>query len=162
MKLLLLLLFLAALTAQARMVTIIADAQSKTNTFELAGHETLYVRSYLNYAGNPILRVNIKGHKAAFGGEPNSSVFPVVGPATVSFEMPSPMTDTSHWAWVTLEIVPESFPPDKTIVIPEGSAARIALECSTNLTHWAEVYSETHTNAPSNKFFRIRAERILP
>ena len=29
-----------------------------------------------------------------------------------------------------------------------------------DLTSWTEVYSATHTNSPSNKFFRIKAERI--
>jgi hypothetical protein len=29
-----------------------------------------------------------------------------------------------------------------------------------NLTHWTEVYSATHTNSPSNRFFRIKAERL--
>ena len=62
--------------------------------------------------------------------------------------------------FATFKVSPESFPPDKTIIIPEGTGARIALESSTNLTHWTEVYSETHTNSPSNKFFRIKAERL--
>ena len=62
--------------------------------------------------------------------------------------------------YLTLAISPTAFPPDKTVVIPAGTGARISLECSTNLLEWTEVYSTTHTNSPSNKFFRIKAERI--
>ncbi len=60
----------------------------------------------------------------------------------------------------TIEITPESFPPDKTLIIPEGTGANITFECSTNLLDWNSVWQGTYTNAPSNKFFRIRADRL--
>jgi hypothetical protein len=78
----------------------------------------------------------------------------VAGPAEIS------LMCYGGRAYATFKISPESFPPDKTIIIPEGTGARIALECIINLTQWTEVYSATHTNSPSNKFFRIKAERI--
>ncbi len=62
--------------------------------------------------------------------------------------------------YLTLAISPTAFPPDKTMVIPAGTGARISLECSTNLLEWTEICSSTHTNSPSNKFFRITAERL--
>jgi hypothetical protein len=60
----------------------------------------------------------------------------------------------------TIEITPESFPPDKTLIIPQGTGAKIIFECSTNLLDWAPVWQGTYTNAPPNKFFRIRADRL--
>jgi hypothetical protein len=60
----------------------------------------------------------------------------------------------------TIEISPESFPPDKTLIIPAGTGANITFECSTNLLDWNAVWQGTYTNAPSNKFFRIRADRL--
>ena len=63
-------------------------------------------------------------------------------------------------AYVTLEIVPESFPPDRTIVIPEGGGANIALECSTNLIDWTAAPLGVYTNQPTVKFFRLKAERV--
>ena len=63
-------------------------------------------------------------------------------------------------AYVTLEIVPESFPPDKAIVIPAGGGANVALECSTNLIDWVSASPGIYTNVPAAKFFRIKAERV--
>ena len=81
----------------------------------------------------------------------------IAGPAVVrAFS-----TDTSFiQAYVTLKITPESFPPDKTVVIPQGQGANIIMECSTNLIDWTVTAPGVYTNVPSAKFFRIRPERV--
>ena len=63
-------------------------------------------------------------------------------------------------AYVVLEITPDTFSPDKTIVIPKGSGAGISLESSTNLVDWIAAPPGVYTNAPANMFFRIRADRL--
>ena len=64
------------------------------------------------------------------------------------------------FAYLTLEIKPDSFPPDKAVIIPEGSGAIIVLESSTNLVHWSPATPGMYTNQTGNLFFRIRADRI--
>jgi hypothetical protein len=78
----------------------------------------------------------------------------MVGPAKVE------LITSGSPVFVTLKIEPESFPPDKTIVIPQGGGANIALECSTNLIDWVTASPGVYTNQPANKFFRIRAEKV--
>jgi hypothetical protein len=88
-----------------------------------------------------------------------SSVNPepvIAGPAVFQFQ-PGQGGGTS---FLTIEISPESFPPDKTLIIPQGTGANITFECSTNLLDWNPVWQGTYTNAPSSKFFRISADRL--
>jgi hypothetical protein len=81
----------------------------------------------------------------------------IAGPARLVFRKYD-QDQASFFA--TIEVTPESFPPDKTIVIPEGGAANIALECSTNLIDWTTAPLGVYTNQPTVKFFRLRAERV--
>jgi hypothetical protein len=83
----------------------------------------------------------------------------IAGPAVFQF-LPSSSVPQGFQGFCTIEIAPESFPPDKTLIIPQGTGANITFECSTNLLDWAPVWQGTYTNAPSNKFFRIRADRL--
>ncbi len=80
----------------------------------------------------------------------------IAGPAVFQLMPNAP----DAYGFRTVEITPESFPPDKTLIIPQGTGANITFECSTNLLDWAPVWQGTYTNAPSNKFFRIRADRL--
>ena len=85
----------------------------------------------------------------------------IVGPATISLESsPDHWNDSIQTGYVTFDARPESFPPDKTIVIPEGGGANIALECSTNLIDWTAASLGVYTNQPTVKFFRLKAERV--
>jgi hypothetical protein len=79
----------------------------------------------------------------------------IAGPAVFQVD-----TGDLGQGFCTIEITPESFPPDKTLIIPQGTGANITFECSTNLLEWTPVWQGTYTNAPSNKFFRIRADRL--
>ncbi len=82
--------------------------------------------------------------------------YTIAGPAVFQLRLNS----LAVQGFCTIEITPESFPPDKTLIIPQGTGANITFECSTNLLDWAPVWQGTYTNAPSNKFFRIRADRL--
>jgi hypothetical protein len=80
----------------------------------------------------------------------------ISGPATITlFTSGSP-------TFVTLRIAPESFPPDKTIIIPQGTpGANIIMEQSTDLINWTNSVPGSYTNTAMNHlFFRLRAERL--
>jgi hypothetical protein len=78
------------------------------------------------------------------------------GPATFR------LTPGTQWGLVTLKIEPESFPPDKAIIIPQGTpGANIIMEASGDLVHWTNAPPGLYTNTePSHLFFRLRAERL--
>lgn len=80
----------------------------------------------------------------------------VSGPATIW------LSGYGSPTFVTLRIAPESFPPDKTIIIPQGTpGANIVMEQSTDLINWTNSLPGIYTNAAVNHlFFRLRAERL--
>jgi len=45
----------------------------------------------------------------------------------------------------TVEITPESFPPDKTIIVPAGTGANIVMESSTDLMNWSPAAPGSYT-----------------
>ena len=85
----------------------------------------------------------------------------VAGPADIVFYRGTGANHGGRNSYVTFKVAPESFPPDKTIIIPEGTTgARIALECSTNLIHWSVATNGFYTGTNGAKFFRVTGERL--
>lgn len=82
--------------------------------------------------------------------------FTVAGPAIVSLGF---APGGGPFSFSTLEVLPDLYPPDKTLVLPQGDGANIILESSTNLVHWSPAPLGSYTNKTANLFFRIRAER---
>ena len=84
----------------------------------------------------------------------------LAGPA--AFELSyGPGTADKEIAFLTIQITPESFPPDKTLIIPPDSkGANIIMEQSTDLVNWSVSAPGAYTNMTNNLFFRIRADRI--
>ena len=116
---------------------------------------------------NPYLAVTKDGFKAEFNDNNPAFLLPpkalIAGPATFRFGIPAP-TNPNYSSFVTIEIIPESFPPDKTIIIPaDTKGANIIMEASTDLIHWTNappgLYTQTNDTS-KNLFFRLRAERI--
>ncbi len=90
---------------------------------------------------------------------------PIAGPAEISISVKSGYaspTFNSVSGWATFEITPESFPPDKTLILPEGTVGIVHVESSTNLIHWQDEWTHTFSNTNQNRFFRIRADRVIP
>ena len=90
---------------------------------------------------------------------PNQGFEPLVvaGPALIRLVVQS----NSRAGLCTIRITPESYPPDKAILIAPGTGgATISLECSTNLVNWTTTTNGVYTNLPVAKFFRIKEERI--
>ena len=83
----------------------------------------------------------------------------VEGPATIRIgAMLAPNQFPA--VWLTIERLPQSFPPDRTLVLPQGSnSVAVALECSTNLVNWQTATNGLYGTPDAAKFFRIRAER---
>ena len=76
----------------------------------------------------------------------------VVGPATIQL-----IGANNGSAFCTIRVTPESFPPDRTILVPPGTnQARVTLECSTNLVHWSVATNGVYGPLPEAKFFRIK------
>jgi hypothetical protein len=64
-------------------------------------------------------------------------------------------------AYCTFSITPETFPPDKTLILPPGTnQVAVTLECSTNLVSWAAATNGVYGSATGAKFFRIKAQVI--
>lgn len=81
----------------------------------------------------------------------------IAGPATIRLAGDS----SNPRGFCTVQIDPASFPPDKTLVVPAGTAgANIILESSTDLVQWTTAAPGAYTNLQSNMFFRIRADRL--
>jgi hypothetical protein len=92
---------------------------------------------------------------------PNQGFDPVVvaGPASIRLVVQGNQTRAGL---CTIRITPESYPPDKSILVAPGSGgAAITLECSTNLVNWTATTNGVYTNLPAAKFFRIKEERIM-
>lgn len=87
-------------------------------------------------------------------------VITVAGPALIQLKAPPP-GGTATW-FVTVRIEPESFPADKTLIIPQGTpGANVVMEQSTDLITWSPSQPGLYTNtATSHLFFRIRADRL--
>ena len=68
--------------------------------------------------------------------------------------------DYQLYGLVTFELLPQAFPPDRTLLLPQGSnTVAVALECSTNLVNWQTASNGLYGTPDAAKFFRIRAER---
>ncbi len=157
----LLILLLGTLTTQARLVTLVLPEwdgiTENTNDVTIAANETVEVVAYSAPSG--LFRVAFIKNGTRFNfPNPDPVSFPlprniIVGPVTVQMSGRGP-------GYLTVKIEPESFPPDKTIVIPAGGGANIALECSTNLIDWVSAAPGIYTNQPAAKFFRIKAEKV--
>jgi|ERR1051325_563549 hypothetical protein len=147
---------------QAKVVTLIVDYQRKTNEISIATSEVACVSSWHStYPQSTKIQIVKEGLTFDIPGQGINGLTPVpqikiAGPATLRLISGDALYPTSL---CTFDIAPESFPPDKTLIIPAGTGANVSFECSTNLLEWTSVWQGSYTNVPSNKFFRIRADR---
>ena len=147
-----------SLLGQGRITTITLETiglGNKTNILEIGYNEVAEVISYeLNSANTSFVKDNKEYFLPAAG---RRAV--IAGPATIQINGFG-NTDRTFRSFLTVQITPESFPPDKTVIIPDGTTgATITMECSTNLINWTTATNGFYTGSNSAKFFRIRAER---
>jgi len=152
--------FLTILTAHAfsRTITVVSTTEDNTPHTEHVIIATNEVVTLLNYGSGQTRfdRVSIlKSEKNAIMWVGDT----LAGPMEILVEV-NPNSWNSQIAMCTLKIEPESFPPDKTILIPAGGGANVGMECSTNLIDWVPANLGVYTNQPAAKFFRLKAERV--
>jgi hypothetical protein len=62
---------------------------------------------------------------------------------------------------MTLKIMPESFDPNKTLILPPGTnQVNVAMETSTNLVNWVTATNGIYGSPETARFFRIRMEKL--
>ena len=151
---------------EARFVTLLVNSDSargsiiSSSEITIAANEVAQVVASGSPGNTPSFWIK-DGVEHYFGlGEAQPLVsFPVViaGPAVVKLKLGS---GNFGYGFCTIKIEPESFPPDKTLIIPAGNGALIHVESSTNLIQWLDASPGAYTNVTGNMFFRIRADRI--
>jgi hypothetical protein len=157
-------LFCCAVNLSARIVTLTVGGTKTNDSLSIATNESFSIISGRYSGVEESVLIEKEGLLQYFrAGDFDSTVrvlprFVIAGPATVS--LVSPGSNPGIFAFITVEVQPDLFPPDKTIVVPEGSGANIILESSTNLVNWSPAPPGLYTNKTSNLFFRIRADRL--
>ena len=129
-----------------------------TNSISVNSNEVLEVVSvHKSGAGTPYMRVEKEATGFGLAWETGCRI---AGPAVFKLVASpySPGSDTR--GFVTVRIEPESFPPGQTLIVPQGTGAIVHIESSTNLVSWSTEWSQTYTNAPDHRFFRLTAERL--
>jgi hypothetical protein len=158
-----------AIHAQSRFVTLAIGKDVTSDSLNLATHETARLLSKFDRSGSwqigdgrGYLKIERYGlvlteEPLLLGPSPT-----VTGPAKITvfwWTQPNPANPPAA-AFATLEVMPASFPPDKTVMVPAGTGANIILEASSDLVRWTPADPGAYTNRTDNLFFRIRAERI--
>lgn len=78
------------------------------------------------------------------------------GPATVVL-----VAQLGTPAYLTLKMMPASYPPDKTVILPPGTnQVQVTLESSTNLVNWAAATNGIYGSPDSARFFRIHMQKL--
>lgn len=162
------LMFCAAAHAEPRYVTLTVRGSSAVPTPETV-QQTLAVLPYetveivgFTTDGGGWLKTEKNGLVAEintlnFGNTvPSACALGIVsGPARIT------LTAVSGVTFCTFKILPGSYPPDRSILLPpstNGPPVRVTLQCSTNLVDWAEATNGVYGNLSAAKFFRIAAE----
>ena len=143
--------------------TLVITTEVVEQHIKIDNTQVVHMRAGRAQFGESRIIIEKNGKTFQFGMHPEgiASLLPIAfaGPATVKFQKAGP---DDVLAYLTLEIIPNSFDPGKTVVVPGGtSGARIILESSTDLINWKSADPGIYSNPDENKFFRIRAERLL-
>ena len=134
------------LLSQAKVVTLVVNSIKTTDSITIGTNEVGRIVTYPTYPvgaqdGTSALFVTVGGITNALllnvvnGGLGISSgnSFVVAGPATI--ELRNRLSTTPSFC--TIEVNPESFPADKTLIIPaDTKGANIIMESSSDLIHW--------------------------
>lgn len=165
MKLISILLLAAAVPAVAdpRYATITAygnngSAGWGTNSLRVEAYEIAELASFPVDNGSPtgFLTILKNGQRLTYRHDVNcSQIDPLVisGPATIE------LVAQSGTAFATFRFFPDSYPPDRSALVPPGSTgATITLQCSTNLVDWVTATNGLYANEPVAKFFRLKVD----
>lgn len=140
--------------ASARIITLTTGGPGTDATIAIRTNETFSIISGLGAV--PVI-INKGGRVFSYEARSfvdNSRVV-MSGPADIRL-----FGSAADRAFITLEVLPDSFPPDKTLVLPQGTKANIVMESSTNLVDWVAISPGAFTNNPVNLFIRLRADSL--
>lgn len=80
----------------------------------------------------------------------------VQGPATIQVSSPNGLP-----FFVTLQILPESYNPNKTLIIPPGTnQVQITLQVSPDLVNWSTTTNGIYGSPNTAQFFRICEQNL--
>jgi hypothetical protein len=81
----------------------------------------------------------------------------IQGPAAFSL-----LSYSSTRSFLTLKIIPESYDPNKTFIIPPGTnQVQVTLQVSTNLINWDTATNGVYGSPATAQFFRIREDNLV-
>jgi len=168
-------LILFASSALARFETLMVTSGNQTSSVEVTSNEVGKI-NYVRYDGtHPAFRIYITKDGETVQLDPGSIYNitgnsgkktlhrlqeNIAGPATIAL-VNTPASTGGYL--LTVEIIPDSLPPDKTVVVPAGTGFDVQLEKSTDLIFWETATPGVYdnTNGTHHIFFRIKAN-VLP
>ena len=144
--------------SQAKVVTLGVDSGKTMDSISIGTNEVGTIVTFQGGDQGICLNIMVAGVTNTWCYILDSGSSRVVaGPAIIQLKY---YTGTNP-GFCTIKVEPESFPPDKTLIIPADShGANIIMEASPDLVHWTNSVPGLYTNATGNMFFRIRADRI--
>lgn len=154
-------------SGQSRYVTLVLnnlDVEGPvvlSQTLTISSNEVVVSKAV--YGNSAVCDVVAQGVRLATSMQANSLVLPLAGPAEIRYWINSYQGGNIEKAYMTFEIVPGPYAPNRSAVISERDGPmKCTLEESTDLVNWTQSTSgQTHTltNANAMKFFRVKLER---
>ena len=93
----------------------------------------------------------------------------ITGPATIFLDSQLDVTGYeslqgySSYQWATIRIEPQTYPPNKTLSIGEGTnAVMVTMECSSDLKTWITCTNGFYGGTNTALFFRINGTVLNP
>ena len=141
------------LTLQDFEVARLASASGPQNVFSLNVSKSSFSTSFIYK--------DLQGRNfcSPYYVPPKSIV--VTGPATFTLMSGTASRPIDNGALPTFEILPETSPVDKTLILPPGTnQVEIRLESSTNLVSWATATNGIYGSPNEARFFRIHLRKL--
>jgi hypothetical protein len=144
-------------SAQTERYVTITVSNGSSNQVSIAEGETAEVVSLGGVASGSFNSASFVKDGIVFNSlvTPPSNFVVVKGPVTFR------LVSQDGNAHLTLKVMPESFPPDKTLILPPGTnQVSITLESSTNLVNWASATNGVYGSPDEARFFRIHLQKL--
>ena len=148
--------------SRGKTVTSIVTSSRTSSQIQVNSNEVVRI---VSYPSNPAGTGRITIHKddadiyGTAGGSDTLPAIVIAGPCTIFHYWVGAVGATGA-SYCTFDISPDVTASAQTLVIPAGTGATISLQCSTNLATWTNIFSQSYTNVPENKFFRMAIERV--
>ncbi len=147
-----------SLAGTARYVSASVGGERETNQVVIAANEVGELISWGgSYLAVDAYKDGIYANIINSQSPPGKASFTVAGPA--AFNLRAAGGPSSN-GFATFKITPESFPPDKTLLVePNQGNVAITMESSTNLIHWVASTNGIYSTTNTPMFFRVRMDK---